>query len=899
MAFLRQLFLILFTLVLSVGQIFAASVTKEQRAYAAAMGAFQDEMWSRAETEFAQFSEKYRNSTNAPMAVLMQAQAEFKQGKFAEAVALLDNPDNLAKAGKLTDEYFYWAGEAQFQDTNYSDAAKTWLALAQKFPQSGLRLRAVVAAASAFAKMAEWWRTVALLEETNGVFQRAARTALGGETVARGELLLAQAKFALKDYGGASAVLELLLGSKTLEPELARQCGLLLYQVKLAAGETDAALAVTTNLLQIARLETNADWMGEGVSLQAGALEKLGRVNEAIAAFQKNLTNAPVERQREAVLKIGQLAIAQNQFPVATNALGKFLAQFPDSPSADIASLTLSELQLKNYVAQPAATNQLPEVQAQFEQFISTFTNSPLLGKAYLDRGWCDWLAAKSAEDADDIITAAQSYTNSFDDFKTAAQKIAALQQPPSEDLLVAWFKMGDVQFARGDFAGALENYRAVLDSLKLFPEAGATLGDRALYQGVRASVKLNDMADATNMLAQILENFPASELAQDGALLVAESQTDLARPADARALLENFEMTFTNSSLRPQVELAVARTYEREQNWPAAITNYGNWLENFPTNDLRPQASYSLAWANFQAGNETNAFSLFTNFVTQFPTDTALAPSAQWWVADSFYNAGDFVNAEKSYKFIFQNTNWPGSPTENQTNLFYSAQLMAGRAAAARLDYIGANRDYFARLESDTNCPIDLRVQATFAHGDALMRSDSTDTNNPLANFGLAITNEFSQIIQLNPTNENATLAWFYIGECNVQLGNYDAATNAYAQVFNSPSANISTRSQAQIGFGIALEKMAALASGTNQTALLDEALDNYLYVFNGLNLRGDEQSDPFWLNKAGLQAAPLVGMLNDADAERKFYGNLKRLLPQMAETIEKKIDALPPGKN
>jgi len=52
-------------------------------------------------------------------------------------------------------------------------------------------------------------------------------------------------------------------------------------------------------------------------------------------------------------------------------------------------------------------------------------------------------------------------------------------------------------------------------------------------------------------------------------------------------------------------------------------------------------------------------------------------------------------------------------------------------------------------KLEQDTNCPIDLRVQATFAHGDALMRSDSTDTNNPLANFGLA-TNEFFQIVQL-----------------------------------------------------------------------------------------------------------------------------------------------------
>ena len=52
MAFCRQSFLILFALILGGGISFAASATKEQRAYAAAMGAFQDGMWNRAEIGF-------------------------------------------------------------------------------------------------------------------------------------------------------------------------------------------------------------------------------------------------------------------------------------------------------------------------------------------------------------------------------------------------------------------------------------------------------------------------------------------------------------------------------------------------------------------------------------------------------------------------------------------------------------------------------------------------------------------------------------------------------------------------------------------------------------------------------------------------------------------------------
>src|SRR6267154_7351 len=149
MFFFRQWPLILFALILSCGQIFAASL-RENRDYAAATGAFQDKMYDRAEAAFAQFVGKYPNSDHIAEAVLLRAQAELKLGKFANASALLTDTNNLVKAGTLADEYFYWRGEAQFQGANYSDAAETWTALAQNFPESKLRLRAVIEAASAF-----------------------------------------------------------------------------------------------------------------------------------------------------------------------------------------------------------------------------------------------------------------------------------------------------------------------------------------------------------------------------------------------------------------------------------------------------------------------------------------------------------------------------------------------------------------------------------------------------------------------------------------------------------------------------------------------------------------------------------------------------------------------------
>ncbi len=871
MAFRWQWLLILLVLLPGgEGRSFAAS-GRENRAYAAALSAFQDAMWSRAETEFAQFTQKYPKSDRVAEAVLLQAEAEFQQKKYPQAIALLQA--GKAAAGKLADQYVYWMGEAQFQNGDFSAAAETFVSLTRDFPESSLRLRGVVEEAAALVQTNGWPRVVSLLEETNSVFQRAAQMDPGNELVSRGQLLLARAKFAQNDFTGAAAVLR-SLNSQTLLPELDWQRAYLLYQVKLAAGDTDAALAATTNLVQIARLEKNGVLRAEGMALRAAVLEQLGQKSEALAAYQDILAlNVPGERTRQAILKIAELAIALGRFSDAEESLQKFPAQFPNSPATDLVWLTLGELQLKDYVTQPAATNQLLAAQAQFEQFLRTFTNSPLKGKAYLDRGWCGWCAWLAGSTTNSL---ADSLTN----FAAAAQKLL-----PSEDQAVARFKMGDAKFAQTNFTDALENYRAVIDGFTNYPAVVRSLGKQALYQSLRANLELKDVAGASNAMARILKLSPAGDLNGASLLLVGEDLTDSRQPAAARALFKKFQEQFSNSPLQPQVELAIARTYEQERNWPAAIGEYTNWLNNFPTNALWPQADYALALADFRAGNESNAFVRFTNFVAQFPTN-GLAPLALWWVADHFFRGGDFVDAEKNFQLFFQNF-----PTND---LVYQARMMAGRAAMGRLGYTDAIR-YFTSLTSDTNCPSDLDAKALFAYGSALMQGVS-DTNSLSANFEQAA-RVFSRICQLYPTNELGALAWGEIGDCDLQIAAYDAATNAYAQVITSPFANISARSRAQIGFGIALEKKAALATGSDQTVLLQLALDNYLAVFD---TRFGE-NDPFWVQKAGLQALPLMELpaLSGVADPDKFIDNLETLFPQARDSLEKKRAALPPKKN
>jgi TolA-binding protein len=874
MVLLQRWLLILFALVLGGGPLLAANPSREQRAYDAAILDFQREMWSRADTGFDQFLKKYRESTNAPMAVLLQAQAQIKQGKFSAAVGLLTDTNHLAGAqmAGLADQYARWTGEAQFMSGRFAEAAETFARAAKDFPQSPTALGMIVSAAAAREKLADWPKLDALLEEEDGIFQRAARTDPDNEQVAGGRLLLARSKTAQTNFPAALAVLN-QLNPKTLTPDQEWNRSQLFYGIMLATGDLDATLVATTNLMTAAKKDPMR--LANAAAAHALALEKKNLLTEAGVAWAENLKVAvPPENQRQAILKIVELSAAQNKFSDAAAALEIFLAQSPGSPATDLALLTAGEMHLKDFLlsgSTNAATNRLALAQAKFDQFLGVFTNSPLAGKAYLDRGWCRWLAGKFSESAPDFRGATQG----------------TLSVP---DLAVARFKLGDALFFQRDFTAARENYQLVLDSFSGDAEVMKSLGGRALYQILRASIELKDVTGVETALRGLLEKYPDGEVAAGGLLMAGEGFSDFNSPSAAREVLLKFAGQFPESPLKPAADFAVARTFEREQNWPEAIARHEDWLQNNPTNDLLPQVDYALSRVFFQAGDEASAFAGFTNFVAQFPTNE-LAPVAQWWLADHFFRAGNFIGAETNYDNVFQTPAWKNSP------LIYPARLMAGRAAMGRQGFPDAKR-YLHDLISDTNCPADLAVQARFAYGAVLMQMPPADTTNLLANYAAA-TNIFAQILAICPTNDAAMRAWGEVGDCDLQLGDYPSATNAYAQVFstNSP-ADISMRSRAQVGLGIVLEKMAAQVSGVDQTNLLSQALDNYLAVFDGNNRR-DEEKDSYWTKIAGLRAAPLVGLLNDIKVEINFYESLLTALPQLKDVVENKIAALTAEKN
>jgi TolA-binding protein len=859
---LSRWFLFLLALMVGAGSVFAARPSAEDNAFGVAMNKFGTDP-ELSERSFADFVQKYPNSTRVPEAILYQAQARLLSSHAAGAIELLATN----RADKLAPQYLYWLGQARFQNNDFQGAADTFGEMLEKYPEAPQALDATVRRATAFERLEQWPRLIELLERTNGLFQQTVRGGAVSATVASGFLLLGEAHLAQGNFPRVEAIMR-FLDKQNLNTDLRWQRDYLASRVQRAEGHPEDALRSSVGLL-LTQDRTNR---AEGVAFQASILEQLEELEAAANAYTNNLApEVPAAQQRRAILKITELDLRQNKLVDAVQSLTNYLNQFPPLETTDLALLTLGEVRLKQALSGSdtnltgGETNLFQNALAQFDRLLTSFTNSPLIGKALLDKGWCLWSQGKIAE--------------SQDAFRSAVERL-----PYSEEQAEARFKWADTQFAAKDFASAVTNYNSIAEKYASLPEAKEHhFIERALYQSARAALNEQDSVAAASALKNILAWYPDGFAGPSALLLAGQGLTEQKDPAGARKLFSQFEDLYPGNPLRSEVRLAIARSYEEERNWDAAITNYDAWTGEFPDHYLMPQAKFSLAWDQYMAGRETNALMLFTNFITHFPTNE-LSARAQFWVGDFYFRQADWSTAEINYQLVFLNTNWPAS------ELTYQARMMAGRSAMFRSNYKQAI-SYFTNLFSP-DCPRDLQVQATMAYADATISQDST--NKP-AELKEAI-RSLQTIIQTQSNTWQAAQAWGRIGDCYFDLGakdvsQYTNAAAAYRTVFDAPAATGAARNEARFKLGATIEKQAALASGDDQTELLKQAFSQFVDAFYQ-GLHDPDKPSPLWTKKSGMEAGQLAETLQEWQPAFCIYYQLKILLPVMGPVCDKKMD-------
>lgn len=894
------------------GWVLSAENPAALTAYEKALGSFQIPLWDRADREFGEFVEKFPDSSKVPEAILLQAQARFEMKRYDLAIELLTN--RLPKAGELTDQYHFWIAEAEYARQNYGSAAIAYRKLLDEFPNSPLRLKAALGEAFAYFKTPNYNRTIELLRDENGAFRQSAQSSTNETAVVNGFLLLGEAYFASQKYKETEETLA-QLGNRKLTSDAEYQRQYLMAFSALADNRPDQALTFASNAVAVARASAMPVREANALVFQA-EIWKDKKPETAIEIYKQvsQIKDISLNQKHRALLDAVNLMVAHNQLTNAIQHLEIYLAQNsthrtgaepirPSDAGFDVLQLTLGELRLKQFYALggasstntsviSAATNLLYEARKHFDAVIS-ITNSLQIGKAYLNRGWSFWEEAK-------LIGPPVRLAEAQGAFQLAVERLL-----DPKDQATARFKLADAQFEQADHTNAIKNYSTILEQFAANPEIKTNFFHQALHQIVRAGVEMADFDRAGQALDRLLKEFPSSPLADDALYFFGQSLLAQRRFAEARQRFDQFRAVFPQSDLLAKVELAKARSFVEERDWSAAASEYNQWLSRFATNALRAQAEFDRAWMFYQANQETNALSAFTNFVEKFPSDP-LAPLARYWVAEHFYARGEFDTAELHYKLVAKM-----APATNP--LVHQARLMASKAALLRAPWDAASM--LQDLIVDRACPPAIEAEARFVYGDLLLKqaeiqleSNSAQKNSDPPSLAAAIFRfeealmAFRAIPNRFPTNRLAMLARGKIGNCYLNLAaldtnrfSYKSATNEYFAVVSSPWADVSTRSQAEVGLGIVLEKIAA-QSPNDERVFLDRALNHYMNVLMSTRVAVDkgERPDLFWVKQAGEAAGRLAERLGMTREAIGIYERLASELPQLRPKLQPKLETL-----
>ncbi|MDX1952237.1 MAG: tetratricopeptide repeat protein [Verrucomicrobiota bacterium] len=876
-------FLLLF--VLSAQLLFAAE-TGENEAFTPAAKAFQDHFYDRAEKELNDFLAKFPQSNRAGEAALMRVQSLFHLKRYPEANAIIT--EHLAKANHLADYFLFWRAQIEMVQNQFIPAAEYYRNLVERYTNSPLRLQAIVGEAQARFRAGHLTNVVQLLQGTNTTFSELSASSSNLTLVAEGRLLLARALVDINNLEPARQVL-VELAQQQLSAEQKWEQTRLLAEVELSSKNPVLALGLVTNALPL--FTNQAALMAQALTFQANIHKAMGRVDEAIAAHESvaNLDSLSAELRRLAMLKAVELMIEQGRETNAAVRLNTYLSRFPNDPSADTLHIKAGEIllsagnaQRRNLSSPPvsgALTNILFQARTHFDAIINRYTNSPLVGKALLNKGWTYWEESTALGNPELMQPAGASF------------QAALSVLPKSEEQAIAQLKFGDVSVQLRNYPIAMTQYQQVISNYSEIPQVTTRWLPEALGKIFKLQLLQTNLSDSEAVLSQFMEKSPESPLRHELSLQLAETYNRRKEGDNARRTLEKFGALATNSPVKASAELLVAQSFAVEEKWTNAVTQINSWLAAYPQHPSRAEAEFERCWMLWGAGQETNAFSAFTNFVAQFPTNQ-LAPLAQNWVAD-YYLSQDKLNlAEQAFQRILQNTNWTVS------DLRYQAQLMAARTAFARQGYNDA-RAYLTNLLADLNCPPAIVPEAWFLLGDLLIEQRVAGTTNQLNNYVEAL-NAYTRIVTQFPTNRLEPLAWGQIGNCHLQLASqypesFEKATNAYFRLLNSkhPEISAAARQQAEVGIGLTLEKWAESRPLAEKKAILAMALSHFLNVVYGKTTPGEAVS-PLWLKRAGSSAGRIAESLGNYAAAADLYRRLMDDLPSARALWESRLRTL-----
>ena len=281
--------------------------------------------------------------------------------------------------------------------------------------------------------------------------------------------------------------------------------------------------------------------------------------------------------------------------------------------------------------------------------------------------------------------------------------------------------RIGDAYFSNRNFTKAEEYYQKVMNT--------TYNGDYALFQSAYMTGLNKNYNQKITKLEQLLSKYPNSEYGDDALYEMARAYLMLENNAKTTDTYNRLIATYPNSNLAPKAVLETGMVYFNEHDFDRAIPAFKKVVAEYPASEEAETALESLetiyintnkvdeyldyskslgkniesgnmtradsimfvaAEKQYMAGNHSEAASGLKAYLNRYCPGGKFCTIAQYYLADSYYSAGDKLKALDEYVKILDTR---GNPYTEE------AALRAAEIAYDQKDYAASLR-YFKRLE-------------------------------------------------------------------------------------------------------------------------------------------------------------------------------------------------------
>jgi len=854
-----------------------------------ALGVAQEELNKPAEAgkTYDQFLHKFREHELAGEVFLRRGGTLLAQNKpndavgyFAEAAAVPGSP--------LADLATFRQAEAYAKMRQFGRAAEVYSTVVKNFPQSEHATEAALAAGKSYYLAEQFDQAVVALTGLLGAGGAPATEA--AHWTARCMLRQKRPAEAFKVAESAAAG----AGDSPFAASLALDQADALYDLPERRAESIARYATVATKFPESDVAPQALYMAAFAALEAGQFSEAEKHTAAFLA-----KHGEHERTPDVLRVAAETQLQLNKPAEAEKLFQQFFKQYPDHADGQrwrIRCALAMQMQKKHAEAigliEPVLKEiREPELLAEAEHVLGQ--NCQAAGQT--DQAVAHLEAALNAKPdwqrADETMLA---LAGAYQQQDQAAKAIDALSKliagfPESPVLDKAFYRLGEVEFAKGNFAAAEKAFGRLVTERSSSP-----LAPHALHELACSQLNLDQPAAAEKTAGQLLEQFPQHELALRCRYvrgLAREQQGNFA-PAveDLKAVLAG----------KPPADLQADAQYVLglsqlglEQNAEAAQTLSG-LLTATPDYSGAENARYQLAWALMLSDRRDDAVKEFAKLAKEYP-ESSLAAEAQHHIGEFFYDRKDYEKAAVAY--------YDAMNAAGKTPLGEKAAHKLAWAYYHSDDFAGALKTFGYQVSTYANGP--LKADAQFMVGEcyfeqekyaeALAAYTSTEglKNADFQALALLHAGEsagqlkqwqqshdlLAKCVQQFPESPYLPQALCEQGWALQNLGKPDDALKLYEQVIAKTNSETAAKAQFMIG-EIQFEK--------KQHA---EAVKSFFKVVYGYSV-------PRWQSEACYEAARCFEVLKKPTQAISMYEELVSRFPesQMAADAEARLAELKP---